>query len=204
VLELGSGKLMEEQIYLRLYEELNDYLPPEKRKRRFACQLDGITTVEELLENLAIPEGEVELILVNGVSVDFSCLLKAGDFISIYPVFESFNVKALLRARKEPLRRTRFMAGPGLLRLTRYLRQLGFDAVDFRSRKLENMVRVAEEERRILLTRDPSLLKSPELSRIYLVRAARPRDQLLDVLSRFDLLDSVHPGPHLMPARRLK
>jgi len=49
-----------------------------------------------------------------------------------------------------------------------------------------------EEERRILLTRDPSWLKFPELSRIYLVQAASPKQQLLEVLSRFDLFDVVH------------
>ena len=182
---------MASEIQLRLYEELNGFLPPSKRKRRFAFRLNGVRTVGELLMRLGVPRREVELVLINGDSAGFSRRLRAGDFVSLYPVFESLDVMELLRARRKPLRRTRFMAGPGLLPLARRLRRLGFDTLDCRSWEVEKIVRAAREGGRILLTKNPSLLKSPELSRIYLVRAAKPKDQLLDVLSRFDLFSSV-------------
>jgi hypothetical protein len=182
---------MAPEIQLRFYEELNDFLPPDKRKRAFACPLDGDTTVEQLLERFAVPKTGVELVLVNGDSAPFSCHLKEGDFVSIYPVFESLDVTALVRAHEKPLRLVRFMAGAGLLRLAGYLRLLGLDTLDSCSWAYDRAVHAAEEERRILLTRDPSWLNSPELSRVFLVRAAEPGDQLLEVLSRFDLFDTV-------------
>ena len=183
---------MGSEIQLRLYEELNDSLPPEKRKLRFAYPLKNIRTVRDLLVSLSLPENDVELVLVNGTSVDLPCQLHDGDFVSLYPVFESLDVLPLLRIRKEPLRQIRFLAGEGLLRLGGYLRRVGFDTLYASSWTLERTVRVAEGERRILLTRNSSWLKSPYFSRIYLVLAARPNDQLLEVLSRFDLYDAVH------------
>ncbi len=190
---------MTSEIRLRLYEELNDFLPLNQRKRRFACTLNGIKTVQELLARLHIPRGQVELVLINGESVGFSHLLKADDFVSLYPVFESFDVTTILRARKRPLRKIRFMMGPGLLRLARQLRQLGFDVLDSGSLPFANVVRILDAEHRILLTRNAALAKSPQLSRAYYVKTGKLKDQLRDVLSRFDLLQSLHPfGPRSM------
>jgi uncharacterized protein with PIN domain len=99
----------------------------------------------------------------------------------------------------------RFLAGERLLRLGHYLPKLGFDTLVLRSRSPRRLICAAEREQRVLLTRDPSLLKSPELSRIYLVRAAKPRDQLLEVLSRFDLFDTLYlSGSWPMLVRILK
>jgi len=173
------------EAYLRFYEELNEYLPTSKRKREFTFALEGKTSVRHMLEILAVPVSEVEFILVNGASADLSCFLAAGDRVSIYPVFESFNVKQLLRFRKAPLRRTKFVVDSGLRRLAFYLRLLGFDAY------VDPEVGVAEEERRILLTANPAFSKSG-LSRLYVIRERRPREQLKEIISRFDLRDSVH------------
>jgi sulfur carrier protein ThiS len=180
------------QVHLRLYEELNDFLPPDRRKRRFACELNGIAKVEELLMSLEVPGDQVEIVLVNGESVDFSHTLKDGDFVSVYPVFETLDVKSLVRVRTGPLRRIRFMAGPDLRGLAHYLRLLEFDVLDSGAWTQEKIFRVAEEERRILLAVNPGLVQSPALTRAYFVRESRPRKQLIEVLKRFDLYDSVH------------
>jgi hypothetical protein len=182
---------MAREISLRLYEELNDFLPPDKQKRQFAYPLDGEPTVEELLESLAVPKTNVELVLINGDPAGFSHRLKAGDSVSIYPVFESFDVTALVRLRHRPLRQTRFIAGAGLRRLAGYLRLLGFDTLDSGSWAPEKIIRVAEGQRRILLVRKPARM-SAGLSRVYRVRAADPEEQLVEVLSRFDLYDPAH------------
>jgi hypothetical protein len=182
---------MAAEIHLRLYEELNDFLTPDRRKQRFAYPLNDLRSVRDLLESLAIPENEVELVLVNGTSVDFSSPLREGDFVSLYPVFESFDIEPLVRVRKQPLRRTRFIAGSDLLPLTRCLRLLGFDAVELGSGAFDRVVREAEEEGRIVLTQNAALLRASGLSRIYLVHATGIKGQLLEVLSRFELLNAI-------------
>ena len=180
---------MSDQISVRLYEELNDFLPVSRRKRRFACPLHGLHTVEDLLRALRVPCAEVELVLVNGHSVEFSHCLQLGDFVSVYPVFESLDVSSLVRVRAKTLRRTRFMVGPGLVRLGLGLRKLGFDVLDSDSRPLEEIIRITENERRIFLTKDPDLLRCSRFSRIYRVREKFPKRQLSEVLARLDIKD---------------
>jgi hypothetical protein len=178
---------MKPEIHLRLYEELNDFLPPDKRKHRFNYRLKKGSDVASLLAELGVPCGHVELVLVNGDSTDFSHLLKSGDFVGIYPVFESFDVSSLIRVRKKPLRPIRFLVGPRLVRLARYLRSLGFDTLDGSEWSLDKIIRTTHKERRILLTRDPALMTHPKLTRRYLVQETAPRRQLIEVLRRFDL-----------------
>ena len=184
---------MTAEIRLRIYEELNEYLPPDKRRRRFTYPLDGAASVHALLKDLAVPEKEVELVLVNGASVDFSFPLHEGDHVSVYPVFESFNVKPLLRVRSQPLRETRFITGSSLSPLARHLRRLGFDVFDARRAPVEDVVCKAEVERRIVLSQNPAVLETSGLSRAYLVRAAEVKDQVFEVLARFDLFDTALP-----------
>jgi uncharacterized protein len=170
------------EIHLRFYEELNDYLPPDRRKREFSFQINERTTVRQMLRALGIPVAEVELVLVNGSSAGLFRKLKEGDRVSIYPVFESLDVRSLLRFRRRPLRRTRFVAQSSLSGLSFYLRFLGFDVL------IEDPVRVAaaERKRRILLTSDPALIESG-FSRICVVRKTGVREQLKEVLARLDL-----------------
>ena len=63
-----------------------------------------------MIESLGVPHTEIDLILVNGKSVDFTYILQDGDRISVYPVFESLNVENVTRLRRIPLRETKFIA----------------------------------------------------------------------------------------------
>ena len=112
-----------DHVHVRVYEELNDRLPPDLRKRRFPCPLPGITNVRQLLARLGVPESEVELVLINGESSSFSDTLRAGDFVSLYPVFESW-MSQVSYVPAETLRRLAFMvdqkrASPGCARSIR-------------------------------------------------------------------------------------
>ena len=57
---------MSPTVYVRVYEELNDFLPSEKRKRTFPYSLGQEGTVKDLLAALGIPDGHVDLMLVDG------------------------------------------------------------------------------------------------------------------------------------------
>ena len=92
-------------VHLRFYAELNDFLPPEKKQTSFEHQCDERVSVKHLVESLNIPHGEVDLILANGRSVDFSYIVQDGDQLSVYPVFESIDISPAGRLRPKPLRR---------------------------------------------------------------------------------------------------
>src|SRR5919198_1954029 len=147
------------QARFRFYAELNDFLPPEKRDGDFACPLHGEETVKELIESIGVPHTEVDLVLVNGQPVDFSYRVQDGDRVSVYPVFEAFDVSHVTRVRTQPLRRTRFILDRHLGRLAAYLEMLGFDTLYRTGYRDEELARIASDERRILLTKDHGLLK---------------------------------------------
>ena len=92
------------KVTFRFYEELNDYLPEKIRKTEFTYPLEKPTPVKELIESLGIPSEEVDLILVNGISVDFFYMVKDGNRVSVYPIFETFDISGVTRVREKPLR----------------------------------------------------------------------------------------------------
>ncbi|UCH06519.1 MAG: hypothetical protein JSV55_10415 [Deltaproteobacteria bacterium] len=94
---------MNSTVYVRLYEELNDYLPEERRKRTFSLSLKGPTTVKETMRVLGVPSEEVDLVLVNGESVPFGHIVQGEDRISIYPIFESLDISTVTRLRDRSL-----------------------------------------------------------------------------------------------------
>ncbi|MDD4882553.1 MAG: Mut7-C RNAse domain-containing protein, partial [Gallionellaceae bacterium] len=113
----------------RFYEELNDFLAPERRYRTFASACAEATSAKHVIEALGVPHTEVELILVNGESVGFDHRLQEGDRVAVYPKFEALDVTPLLRLRVRPLRDTRFVADAHLGGLARLLRMAGFDTL---------------------------------------------------------------------------
>lgn len=173
------------QASLRFYEELNDFLPDDKKKRAFPCRFVGEVTVAMLLQAIGVPFSEVDLILRHGESVHPAQAVRDGDRISFYPVFESFDIHGTTTTREEPLRRPCFVAVPGLERLAAYLRMLGFDTRSGTGLGPDEIAAATEAERRILLTCD-DVFPQP-VSRIFRVRAAKPRDQAAEVLARLDL-----------------
>lgn len=181
------------QALFRFYAELNDFLPPEKRMVDFIYPFSGRQTVKHLIEAAGVPHTEVDLILVNGRSVDFSYFVEDGDRVSVYPMFEAFDIARLSQVRPKPLRETRFILDTHLGRLAAYLRMLGFDTLYRSDYRDEELSQIAGEEHRILLTKDRGLLKRNAVTHGYYVRETNARAQLAEVLRRFDLLGSITP-----------
>lgn len=174
-------------VTIRFYEELNDFLPAKIRKSPFVRECAPGCSAKALIEDLGVPHTEVDLILANGQSVDFSYRLREGDLLSVFPVFESWDIGSLSRVRAVPLRETRFALDVHLGKLARLLRMTGFDAFYENDLTDEELVRAARREKRIVLSRDRGLLKRRLVSHGYLVKSLEPRKQLSEVLRRFDL-----------------
>ena len=180
-------------VVIRCYEELNDFLPPQRRKRDIRLAVSLPAPVRHIIETLGVPHTEVELILVNGASVGLEHPLHDGDRVSVYPRFESLDVTPLLRLRDRPLRETRFVADAHLGALARGLRLLGFDTLFRNDFTDAAIVQVAEQQRRIVLTRDRRLLMRRTVTHGLYLHALRPKAQLHEVIQRLDLRRSAHP-----------
>jgi hypothetical protein len=177
----------------RFYEELNDFLAPERRKREFEYRCARAATVKNAVEALGVPHTEVELILANGESVGLSYLVRGGDRISVYPKFECFDVGPLLRVREQPLRELRFVADAHLGGLARLLRMLGFDTCYSNTLSDERIRALAHVEGRVVLTRDRELLKCRAITHGCYVHALRPREQLREIVDRLQLGAAAKP-----------
>ncbi|MBI5543222.1 MAG: twitching motility protein PilT [Deltaproteobacteria bacterium] len=161
-------------IRVRLYAELNDHVSHERRQRSFVLQLEDGATLAHLLEQLGIPEAEVDLVLVDDEPAGPAQPLYEGARVALFPVFEAFDVSPMLQGA-QPLRRPRFQLPSALRRLGLALRSLGFDT----RCGLEG-----PEPGRILLV--PGELP-PEASHALSVRERRWWEQLAAVIHRVQL-----------------
>ncbi|GAB3541989.1 Mut7-C RNAse domain-containing protein [Noviherbaspirillum agri] len=177
----------------RFYEELNDFLPPERRKQDFAARCARQATTKHMIEALGVPHTEVELILVNGESVDFERILQDGDRVAVYPKCEALDITPLLRVREQPLRRLRFVADAHMGGLARVLRMAGFDTLYDNNFHDDEIVRLSVEEERTILTRDRELLKRREITHGCYLHALKPSEQFREIFDRLDLAGSARP-----------
>jgi uncharacterized protein len=177
----------------RFYEELNDFLPAERRKVEFALPIDRARSVKDAIESAGVPHPEVDLILVDGVSVGFGHILRGGERVAVYPMFERLEIAPLQRLREVPLREPRFVADGHLAKLARHLRMAGFDTLWDNGWDDDRIVAAALAERRTILTRDKGMLRRAEVERGYFVRAVASEAQLAEVLRALQLEDRVQP-----------
>lgn len=176
---------------LRFYAELCDLVG--ELSGRVEREFLGSPGVKDLIEACGVPHTEIDLVLVNGESVDFSHRITDGDRISVYPVFEAFDVSGVTEVRASPLRATRFVLDVHLGKLARYLRLLGFDVAYSPEADDADLVEDSLDENRILLTRDRELLKHGRLTHGSLIRATDPAEQMVEVVRRFHLEGAIAP-----------
>ena len=178
---------------LRFYEELNDFLPEERRKRPVEVEVDRARSVKDAIESLGVPHTEVDLVIVDGRSVDFAFTLRGGERVAVYPMFEALDIAPLVRLRPRPLRDPRFVADTHLGKLARHLRMAGFDTLYGNDWDDDRIVALSRAERRTILTRDRGMLRRREVDRAYCVRAVHSEAQLAEVVERLQLEDLLAP-----------
>ena len=175
----------------RFYEELNDYLSSGKRKKDFEVLLDEHRTAREILGKMGVPLAEVDLLLVNGESVDLDYIVEEGDRVSVYPVFERLNIEGLSRVREKPLRTLKFIVDKELEALVECFKGLGLDVCFRGDLGREKILRIAKEERRVLLIQEEHLLESQEIDRVIVLKPGSLYEQVNQVIHALDLGESV-------------
>ena len=179
--------------YFRFFAELNDFLSKRNIERTFSVNLAGHETVKHIVESFGVPHTEVDLLLVNGQSVDFDYIVVKNDYVSVYPVFESFDIQQISKVRQKPLREPRFINDSHLGKLAGFLRLFGFDTLYRNDYQDEELAKISVAEERILLTRDRGVLKRKIIRRGYLIRTEDPQKQIVEVLQRFDISTLAKP-----------
>jgi hypothetical protein len=167
----------------RLYEELNDFLPRERRETVFATPCAQNATVKHMLEALGAPHTEIGPVRRNRRPASLDDLVAEGDLVEAWPHPPA----------PPPHAPPRFVADAHLGGLARFLRMAGFDTLyqnDFADEAIET---IASLEHRIVLTRDRELLKRRGVLRGCYVRALKPEPQLREIFVRYTLAPAVRP-----------
>ena len=193
---------MTQQIHIYFHQQLNEFLPLEQRETRFDYELKPPRSAKDLIEAIGVPHVEVDLIIVNGDSVDFNYLVQAGDQISVYPVStlidEKLTISPLKHCQPPALRNSRFVLDVHLGRLAAYLRMLGFDCLYRNDYEDPTLANISVDENRILLSCDRQLLMRKNVNHGYFVRSRQPRRQLIEILTRFELFEKQKPFSRCM------
>ncbi|HET6558840.1 MAG TPA: Mut7-C RNAse domain-containing protein [Prolixibacteraceae bacterium] len=181
------------QVAFRFYEELNDYLPENMRKVWIESAVNKGCTVGEKIHAYGLPLDEVDLVLVNQQSRGFDYPLMDGDRVSVYPQFELLNVSETTQVREKALRNPRFICDVHLGKLCKYLRMLGWDTHYSNQYTPEDIIGLAKEENRMILSRNVLFSRNKEVERFWWVRSADSLEQLKDIVIRLDLSEQADP-----------
>ena len=177
----------------RFYEELNDFLAPERRRTSFAYGVAGTRSVKDAIEAIGVPHTEVDLILVDGHSVGFDRVLRGGERVAVYPLFERLDIAPLQHLRPRPLREPRFVLDAHLGKLARHLRMAGFDCLYRNDYRDSEIITASLAEHRVILTRDKGLLKQRLVTHGYFVRRTESEEQLCEVVRALQLETGLRP-----------
>jgi uncharacterized protein len=180
-----------QRVTIRFYGDLADMAGAD-RAGEVEVPVGAPRSVKDAIESCGVPHTEVDLVLVDAVSVAFTARLRGGERVSVYPPFHSLDIPTLVRPA--PLPKGRFVADVHLGRLAELLRILGFDTRYRNDADDGELAACAAAEQRWLLTRDRGLLMRASVTHGYLVRHDEPRAQAGEVVHRFDLRSAVTPG----------
>lgn len=173
--------------------DLNDFLPLEQRSTAIPYLVNDRPAVKHPIESLGVPHPEAAAILVNDCAVGFAHRVQPGDAVHVYSAASTPPDAAHTLLRQPPPSPIRFLLDTHLGKLATYLRMLGIDAAYSNDADDDALAQVTAAEGRVLLTRDRGLLKRKLVIYGYCVRDSEPRSQLIAVLHRYRLHDSVRP-----------
>ncbi|MBK0402419.1 Mut7-C ubiquitin/RNAse domain-containing protein [Adhaeribacter sp. BT258] len=172
---------------------LNDFLAKSRKDALIDYLFERNPSVKDAIEALGVPHPEVAGVLINGKPVDFQYLLQTEDKVEVFPKTENaLDFKA--NTLQPPLPETiKFVLDVHLGKLAKTLRMLGFDTVYQNDYADKVIAALAQNEDRIVLTRDINLLKIKTITWGYWLRSQHLEEQLTEVIRYFELEEKFAP-----------
>lgn len=186
-----------EQAQLHFHAALKDFLTPAARNKALTHHFNRRASVKDVIESHNAPHTEIDLIIVNGHSVNFNYIVQGNDDIHVYPANTTPHAHIfatpLLHLSPEKLARPKFVIDVNLGRLARYLRLLGFDCLYRNDFDDETIAEISCHTQRVVLTRDRKLLQRKIITYGYFVRTNSPKAQVKEVLRQYELHPLLNP-----------
>lgn len=156
-------------------------------------------SVKDLIESRGIPHTAIFGLTVNGQEKPLDYNIQEGDKIAVYPfeLTENTNWDPIY---SEP---GSFIVDVHLGKLLKTLRLLGFDAVSNQNWDDIDIIHKSNEQHRMILTRDVSLLKNGASRFGYWMRSQDPDQQIKELFRRFSLADHLEPFSRCMKCNGL-
>jgi len=178
-------------VRLHFHGDLDFFLGSRQRGGFIERSLTEKTSTKDVIESCGVPHPEVDLILVDGQSVDFDDPIANDAHIEVFSVGAKRPHTAEKRLQTPFIER--FVIDGHLGKLARNLRLLGFDVAYDRNAPDRQLLHVMKREGRALLTRDRRLLMHAVVKIAYCPRSQNADQQTVEVIRRFHLLNSIAP-----------
>lgn len=185
-------KVIYKTVRIKFHDWLSEFLR-RKTKKYIVHKFIDQTSIKDLIESFNIPHTEVDVIIVNGKSVNFNYLVQNDDRIEVFPEskrYFNFNVYHLKPKLKG---RPKFICDVHLGKLFKIMRMSGLDVLYSNNYTDEEIVEISTKDDRIILTRDTGLLKRKNVKYGHFVRGNNPEKQFLDILVSYSLLKYLKP-----------
>jgi uncharacterized protein len=179
--------------YFRFHGEINDFLPRIWRHSVIDHLFDWKASIKDMVESLGVPHCEIELLVVDGVSVDFDYLVQPSVSVDVYDRFDGVELPNKIALRPPINGKARFILDTHLGRLASYLRMMGFDTLYRNDYDDDELAASSHAEQRVLLTRDLGLLKRSLVIHGRFVRETDPKRQIVEIVRRYHLADYIIP-----------
>ena len=164
---------------------------------------DRKASIKDVIESLGIPHPVIGKLIVNGSDVGFDYILCHNDIVEASPLTAPVDPFVPTTLRPEGLDRIAFAVDVNVGKLALHLRTLGFDTLYKRDSRDVELADIAHSQKRILLTRDTSLLKRKIVMHGYLLRAQNSTRQLIEVMRLYDLRSRIKPLSRCIPCNGL-
>ena len=189
----SGGDSLLSSVRILFHTELVPLLPRGKRFSEILYSFRDAPSIKDAIEACGIPHTEVDSILLSGCSVSFDHRLQDGDRFSVYPFGFSPEIDPLNHLCPPLSGEATFILDVHLGKLARRLRILGFDCQYSNDRDDPEIIRIALDEQRIIITRDRGILKQSKVRHGMLIRSDQPNIQVLEVLQRYRLAGQIRP-----------
>jgi uncharacterized protein with PIN domain len=175
------------------FGELNFFLPKSHRYQPFTHAFTWKASIKDMVESLGPPHCEIDLLMVNGVSVGFDHIVMPKSHICVYDHATAITVDERVLLRSPLYGKPRFVLDTHLGRLASYLRMMGFDTLYRNDYPDDVLAEISDLDGRVLLTRDIGLLKRGRVQHGYFIRATNPKQQIVEIIRRYNLSASITP-----------
>lgn len=147
-------------------------------------------SIKDIIESLGVPHTEIGTIKIKDSEVGFNYIPNHSANMSVLPVQKPFDIKKASLLRPAPLKSISFIVDENVGKLASLLRTLGMDAVYYPGIKDKEIASIAENQQRVVLSKDTNLFKRKQIIFGRYIRAVHPYEQLKEVIDFFGITGS--------------